>query len=342
MMVTCQRFELPPAERHDSPYHHGRPRDGDCALQGLLATPQPRSSLSNDIQYNTAIRSIARMQSTNLLNSTLSMSFISPAAGQTIGKAWLFFGCRQRSLDLYRKEKQYMLEDKVLDRVFLALSREPTIPKTYVQDLIRKEAATVYQKIVVENGHFYVCGDCTMAEHVLQMLKQIIQEHGRMTDKDVENYMLKFRGMARQVFVSTDPRIDDIKWRRYETSKLVNLGGRQHLQHVTIINTGIPNTSSPDIHDGASQGRRREPLPRGHFRHHPAHRRGAQPLQRVREDQDGVPSIRHVFPGHVPTCLGQDLHGYSAVHVRPAWEPSSEAQLLLYSVNFFLSEALVE
>nr|CAD7595373.1 unnamed protein product [Timema genevievae] len=114
-------------------------------------------------------------------------------AGQTIGKAWLFFGCRQRSLDLYRKEKQDMLEDKVLDRVFLALSREPTIPKTYVQDLIRKEAATVYQKIVVENGHFYVCGDCTMAEHVLQMLKQIIQEHGRMTDKDVENYMLKFR-----------------------------------------------------------------------------------------------------------------------------------------------------
>nr|CAD7458921.1 unnamed protein product [Timema tahoe] len=121
------------------------------------------------------------------------MLFIPPAAGQTIGKAWLFFGCRQRSLDLYRKEKQDMLEDKVLDRVFLALSREPTIPKTYVQDLIRKEAATVYQKIVVENGHFYVCGDCTMAEHVLQMLKQIIQEHGRMTDKDVENYMLKFR-----------------------------------------------------------------------------------------------------------------------------------------------------
>ncbi|CAG2056535.1 unnamed protein product, partial [Timema podura] len=52
-------------------------------------------------------------------------------AGQTIGKAWLFFGCRQRSLDLYRKEKQDMLEDKVLDKVFLALSREPTIPKTY-------------------------------------------------------------------------------------------------------------------------------------------------------------------------------------------------------------------
>ncbi|XP_023704470.1 nitric oxide synthase, salivary gland isoform X3 [Cryptotermes secundus] len=115
------------------------------------------------------------------------------AGGQVFGKMWLFFGCRQHALDLYREEKARMLEEGVLAKVYLALSREPTIPKTYVQDLLRKEAAAVYQKIVIEGGHFYVCGDCTMAEHVYQMLKLIIQEHGGMLDSEVESYMLTLR-----------------------------------------------------------------------------------------------------------------------------------------------------
>lgn len=48
-----------------------------------------------------------------------------------IGKMWLFFGCRQRELDLYKEEKSLMLKSGVLDRVFLALSREQDIPKVF-------------------------------------------------------------------------------------------------------------------------------------------------------------------------------------------------------------------
>lgn len=44
-------------------------------------------------------------------------------------KVWLFFGCRTKTLDLYRDEKKEMQEMGILDRVFLALSREPDIPK---------------------------------------------------------------------------------------------------------------------------------------------------------------------------------------------------------------------
>jgi nitric-oxide synthase len=51
------------------------------------------------------------------------------SGARVFGKMWLFFGCRQRALDLYREEKSRMLEEGVLDKVFLALSREPTIPK---------------------------------------------------------------------------------------------------------------------------------------------------------------------------------------------------------------------
>lgn len=46
-----------------------------------------------------------------------------------IPKVWLFFGCRTKALDLYRDEKEEMLEKRILDRTFLALSREPNIPK---------------------------------------------------------------------------------------------------------------------------------------------------------------------------------------------------------------------
>lgn len=38
--------------------------------------------------------------------------------------------------------------------------------QTYVQDLASKEADAIYKLIVEEEGHIYVCGDVTMAEHV--------------------------------------------------------------------------------------------------------------------------------------------------------------------------------
>lgn len=48
---------------------------------------------------------------------------------KSIGKMWLFFGCRQKELDLYKEEKAEMLEKGVFDKVFLALSREPNVPR---------------------------------------------------------------------------------------------------------------------------------------------------------------------------------------------------------------------
>lgn len=46
-----------------------------------------------------------------------------------VPKVWLFFGCRTKSLDLYSDEKQEMMENGILNRVFLALSREKNVPK---------------------------------------------------------------------------------------------------------------------------------------------------------------------------------------------------------------------
>ncbi|XP_017771545.1 PREDICTED: nitric oxide synthase, salivary gland [Nicrophorus vespilloides] len=110
-----------------------------------------------------------------------------------VGKSWLFFGCRHKELDLYREEKQEMIDAGVLTRAFLALSREPNIEKTYVQDLALKEASEIFKLLVIEKGHFYVCGDCTMAEDVYHTLKTIIQRFGNMSEAQVDNYMLRLR-----------------------------------------------------------------------------------------------------------------------------------------------------
>lgn len=59
-------------------------------------------------------------------------SFVLFSSIQQLPKVWLFFGCRTEVLDLYSDEKQEMVEKKILDRVFLALSREQNVPKVCV------------------------------------------------------------------------------------------------------------------------------------------------------------------------------------------------------------------
>uniref|UniRef100_A0A1Y1MPI6 nitric-oxide synthase (NADPH) n=1 Tax=Photinus pyralis TaxID=7054 RepID=A0A1Y1MPI6_PHOPY len=111
------------------------------------------------------------------------------------GKAWLFFGCRYKELDLYRDDKAEMVELGVLHRVFLALSREPYTKKTYVQDLMVEVGDEIYRMLVLEKGHVYVCGDSVMAEGVNQTLKTIIQRHGGQIDADA--YMLTLKDQNR-------------------------------------------------------------------------------------------------------------------------------------------------
>ncbi|XP_050436127.1 nitric oxide synthase, salivary gland isoform X2 [Adelges cooleyi] len=110
-----------------------------------------------------------------------------------MGRVMLFFGCQYRSLELYKTDKTAMLNEGVLDKVYLALSRESSIPKTYVQDLMLKESKMIYELIAVERGHFYVCGDCKMAENVYQTLKSIIQEQTGMNSTQSDNFMLGLR-----------------------------------------------------------------------------------------------------------------------------------------------------
>ncbi|CAG9096154.1 unnamed protein product [Plutella xylostella] len=106
------------------------------------------------------------------------------------GAMWLIFGCRNQGLNLYEEEKAEALKNGVLTKSMVALSREDGVEKKYVQNILEEEGPAVCRMLLEEGGHFYVCGDCKMAEDVMHKLKGIMKAHAGMTDEEVGNCIL--------------------------------------------------------------------------------------------------------------------------------------------------------
>ncbi|XP_064096957.1 nitric oxide synthase, salivary gland-like [Macrobrachium nipponense] len=108
-------------------------------------------------------------------------------------KITLYFGCQTRANNLYAEEKAAMCRAKVLKETYLALSREPKMPKTYVQDLLLVNGKEVYKQLVVKEGHVYICGSESMADGVSMTLLSIIQDHGKKTLMQAKNVIQKMK-----------------------------------------------------------------------------------------------------------------------------------------------------
>ena len=102
------------------------------------------------------------------------------------GRSWLFFGDRHFTHDfLYQLEWQEALEDRSLDRIDVAFSRDQP-EKVYVQDRIIQ-----HRKELVEwldgGASFYVCGDATrMAKDVRNAVVRAYAEVKGLGDADAE------------------------------------------------------------------------------------------------------------------------------------------------------------
>uniref|UniRef100_A0A1W7RA54 Nitric oxide synthase n=1 Tax=Hadrurus spadix TaxID=141984 RepID=A0A1W7RA54_9SCOR len=118
------------------------------------------------------------------------MSKATSSEKKEFGKMLLFFGCRRPSVQLYQEETQLMKENNVLTDVYTAYSRMQNEPKRYVQDIMREMAPTVYSIITKEKGHFYVCGDVSMAEDVRRTLKNIIEEISGLPQQAAESLIV--------------------------------------------------------------------------------------------------------------------------------------------------------
>ncbi|CAG0914534.1 unnamed protein product, partial [Notodromas monacha] len=63
----------------------------------------------------------------------------------------------------------------------------------YVQDLMQENTESIFDKIVNKFGHFYVCGDCVMAVEVYATLGKILQDLGKMSAEDAEDFLLTMK-----------------------------------------------------------------------------------------------------------------------------------------------------
>ncbi|NQZ25614.1 MAG: assimilatory sulfite reductase (NADPH) flavoprotein subunit [Colwellia sp.] len=113
------------------------------------------------------------------------------------GDNWMFFGDQTFTQDfLYQTEWQNYLKSGLLTRMDVAFSRDQA-EKIYVQDRLKEQAAEVFSWL--ERGaHLYICGDANrMAKDVHQTLVDIIQEHGKLTAEQAEDYLKSLRSNKR-------------------------------------------------------------------------------------------------------------------------------------------------
>jgi sulfite reductase (NADPH) flavoprotein alpha-component len=113
------------------------------------------------------------------------------------GDNWMFFGDQTFTQDfLYQVEWQNYLKSGLLTRMDVAFSRDQA-EKIYVQDRLKEQASEVFSWL--ERGaHLYICGDANhMAKDVHQTLLEIIQEYGKLSTAQAEDYLKSLRSNKR-------------------------------------------------------------------------------------------------------------------------------------------------
>jgi sulfite reductase (NADPH) flavoprotein alpha-component len=113
------------------------------------------------------------------------------------GKNWLFFGDRTFTDDfLYQVEWQKYLKSGVVQQLDVAFSRDQA-EKVYVQHRVLEHAEQVWQWLQ-EGAHVYVCGDMNhMAKDVHDALLTVIEQQGKQSRKQAEQYLNELRKSKR-------------------------------------------------------------------------------------------------------------------------------------------------
>ena len=109
-----------------------------------------------------------------------------------LSKVHLFFGCRTTAELLYGERLTTLRKPKIGLNFHLALSRMPMMKKTYVQDLIVKEAATVWRALFEEEGSMYVCGRLELLAGVKTALTEVAKVHVGQSSISAEELVQRF------------------------------------------------------------------------------------------------------------------------------------------------------
>lgn len=107
---------------------------------------------------------------------------------------WLIFGYRSHQDDfIFEEELKEFQSSGILSRLALAASRDSVEPKTYVQDVIRKEKDEFYHLLQDEDALVYVCGDeLTMIKGINDAIVELIMERTAVTKKEADGLLLQW------------------------------------------------------------------------------------------------------------------------------------------------------
>ena len=119
------------------------------------------------------------------------------AAGDT-GQSVLYFGCRSVHEDyIYREELEGFEADGTLSALHVAFSRDSQ-EKVYVQDLLRRDGAKIWQQLEAERAVVYVCGDAKrMAADVSAALHSIAEKEGGLAAEQAAGYVAELKKTGR-------------------------------------------------------------------------------------------------------------------------------------------------
>lgn len=113
------------------------------------------------------------------------------------GKNWLFTGDRQKAFDFHYGEELTAYQASGFLKLDAAFSRDST-EKVYVQDLMLKQKAELWDWIKNEDAHIYICGDAkAMAKDVQKVLHLIAETEGKMSPEEAKAFFKALRSEKR-------------------------------------------------------------------------------------------------------------------------------------------------
>lgn len=63
--------------------------------------------------------------------------------------------------------------------------------------MLKMEAFDICDKLLSQRGHFYVCGDVSMAEDVCRTLQTLLQEYAAMSQQEAQDTVNKMKSSGR-------------------------------------------------------------------------------------------------------------------------------------------------
>lgn len=109
------------------------------------------------------------------------------------GEAWLIAGCRSQDNQLYANEFNEAVHLGHLTKYLVGFSRQPGVPKTYVDTVLREHADDLMD-LISRGAHVYVCGDVRIETSVRGAMLDILGGEAAFNELEKSRYHLDIFG----------------------------------------------------------------------------------------------------------------------------------------------------